>query len=142
VIVDRSTLMSVSTVSYEQTALKFVWKYDEDTLRKSPSLKTLNAYLIKNATQACNTKSSWRGAYFFYLFSLVRGSCRAHFMAYKRVCSTGRPNLFTERSALTANNVFYVFDEMIFFRLISHFAQIGKKNYFINFIFATSTLPH
>ncbi|XP_065333119.1 glutamate-gated chloride channel isoform X1 [Cloeon dipterum] len=54
---------AMESISYEQTAVEYVWKNDEGTLRKSPSLKTLNAYLIKNATQACNTKSSWRGNY-------------------------------------------------------------------------------
>lgn len=48
-------------VSYEQSAITYVWKNDEDTLRKSPSLTTLNAYLIQNATTACPIKASWRG---------------------------------------------------------------------------------
>lgn len=43
-------------VSYEEQAITYVWKNDEDTLRKSPSLTTLNAYLIKNATgEVCCT---------------------------------------------------------------------------------------
>jgi len=49
------------SVSYEQTAITYVWKNDEDTLRKSPSLTTLNAYLISNRTVTCPTKSTWRG---------------------------------------------------------------------------------
>lgn len=40
-----------------------MWKNDEDTLRKSPSLTTLNAYLIKNQTITCPIKSSWRGEF-------------------------------------------------------------------------------
>lgn len=48
------------TVSYEEAQIKYVWKNDEDTLRKSPSLTTLNAYLIKNQTTACD-QNSWRG---------------------------------------------------------------------------------
>ena len=48
-------------VSYEQSAITYVWKNDEDTLRKSPSLTTLNAYLIQNQTLACEVKGSWRG---------------------------------------------------------------------------------
>ncbi|GAB0090316.1 Neurotransmitter-gated ion-channel ligand-binding domain [Sergentomyia squamirostris] len=48
-------------VSYEQSAITYVWKNDEDTLRKSPSLTTLNAYLIQNQTIACPIKASWRG---------------------------------------------------------------------------------
>lgn len=48
-------------VSYEQSAIRYVWRNDEDTLRKSPSLTTLNAYLIKNATITCPIKNSWRG---------------------------------------------------------------------------------
>lgn len=48
-------------VSYEQTAIKYVWKNDEDTLRKSPSLTSLNAYLISNQTIECTAKASWRG---------------------------------------------------------------------------------
>lgn len=43
------------------TSIKYVWKNDEDVLRKSPSLTTLNAYLINNSTLICPTKSSWRG---------------------------------------------------------------------------------
>lgn len=40
-----------------------MWKNDEDTLRKSPSLTTLNAYLIKNATDVCDVKGNWRGMF-------------------------------------------------------------------------------
>ncbi|KAI5724021.1 hypothetical protein M8J76_014277 [Diaphorina citri] len=47
-------------VSYEQSAIEYVWKNDEDTLRKSPSLTTLNAYLITNRTISCPTKTTWR----------------------------------------------------------------------------------
>lgn len=55
-------LIFSSTVSYEEQAISYVWKNDEDTLRKSPSLTTLNAYLIKNATDVCDVKGNWRGA--------------------------------------------------------------------------------
>jgi hypothetical protein len=55
-------LFSISSVSYEQSAITYVWKNDEDTLRKSPSLTTLNAYLIQNQTIACEIKGSWRGS--------------------------------------------------------------------------------
>lgn len=61
-------------VSYEQSAITYVWKNDEDTLRKSPSLTTLNAYLIQNATTACPIKASWRGKHihiFFYKFIIL-----------------------------------------------------------------------
>ncbi|XP_046385844.1 pH-sensitive chloride channel 2 isoform X3 [Ischnura elegans] len=51
---------AMESISYEQTAVTYVWKNDEDTLRKSPSLTTLNAYLIRNQTIPCSTKSSWR----------------------------------------------------------------------------------
>ena len=51
----------LSSVSYEQTAITYVWKNDEGTLRKSPSLTSLNAYLIKNQTITCPIKVSWRG---------------------------------------------------------------------------------
>ncbi|XP_046385906.1 glutamate-gated chloride channel isoform X10 [Ischnura elegans] len=54
---------AMESISYEQTAVTYVWKNDEDTLRKSPSLTTLNAYLIRNQTIPCSTKSSWRGNY-------------------------------------------------------------------------------
>lgn len=53
-------------VSYEQSAITYVWKNDEDTLRKSPSLTTLNAYLIQNQTIPCPIKASWRGKRLFY----------------------------------------------------------------------------
>ncbi|XP_037043159.1 gamma-aminobutyric acid receptor subunit alpha-6 isoform X9 [Bradysia coprophila] len=52
---------AMESISYEQSAITYVWKNDEDTLRKSPSLTTLNAYLIQNATTACPIKASWRG---------------------------------------------------------------------------------
>ncbi|CAO1353653.1 unnamed protein product [Diamesa serratosioi] len=54
---------AVESISYEQSAITYVWKNDEDTLRKSPSLTTLNAYLIQNQTLACEVKGSWRGNY-------------------------------------------------------------------------------
>ncbi|XP_034829715.1 glutamate-gated chloride channel isoform X38 [Maniola hyperantus] len=51
---------ALESISYEQSAITYVWKNDEDTLRKSPSLTTLNAYLIKNQTIPCPNKASWR----------------------------------------------------------------------------------
>ncbi|XP_068081561.1 glutamate-gated chloride channel isoform X5 [Anabrus simplex] len=54
---------AMESISYEQTALKYVWKNDEATLRKSPSLTSLNAYLIRNQTDRCPIKSIWRGNY-------------------------------------------------------------------------------
>lgn len=55
--------ITIFPVSYEQSAITYVWKNDEDTLRKSPSLTTLNAYLIQNQTIACPIKASWRGKF-------------------------------------------------------------------------------
>ncbi|KAJ6644484.1 Glutamate-gated chloride channel, partial [Pseudolycoriella hygida] len=52
---------AMESISYEQSAITYVWKNDEGTLRKSPSLTTLNAYLIQNATTTCPIKASWRG---------------------------------------------------------------------------------
>ncbi|XP_058831265.1 gamma-aminobutyric acid receptor subunit alpha-4 isoform X19 [Topomyia yanbarensis] len=52
---------ALESISYEQSAIRYVWKNDEDTLRKSPSLTTLNAYLIQNQTITCPIKASWRG---------------------------------------------------------------------------------
>ncbi|XP_053603680.1 glutamate-gated chloride channel isoform X16 [Plodia interpunctella] len=54
---------ALESISYEQSAINYVWKNDEDTLRKSPSLTTLNAYLIQNQTIPCPIKASWRGNY-------------------------------------------------------------------------------
>ncbi|XP_051173879.1 glutamate-gated chloride channel isoform X13 [Leptopilina boulardi] len=54
---------AIESISYEQTAITYVWKNDEGTLRKSPSLTTLNAYLIQNQTITCPIKASWRGNY-------------------------------------------------------------------------------
>ncbi|KYM79750.1 Glutamate-gated chloride channel subunit beta, partial [Atta colombica] len=51
---------AIESISYEQTAITYVWKNDEGTLRKSPSLTALNAYLIKNQTITCPIKVSWR----------------------------------------------------------------------------------
>lgn len=56
-------VQTIAIVSYEQSHITYVWKNDEDTLRKSPSLTTLNAYLIQNATTICPIKASWRGKY-------------------------------------------------------------------------------
>ncbi|XP_037029932.1 glutamate-gated chloride channel-like, partial [Bradysia coprophila] len=50
---------AMESISYEQSAITYVWKNDEDTLRKSPSLTTLNAYLIQNATTACPIKRNY-----------------------------------------------------------------------------------
>jgi hypothetical protein len=61
--------LSVSTVSYEQSAITYVWKNDEATLRKSPSLTTLNAYLITNQTVQCEVKGSWRGLSHMLIYS-------------------------------------------------------------------------
>lgn len=54
-------VVTLPPVSYEQTAITYVWKNAEDTLRKSPSLTTLNAYLIDNKTITCPIKAIWRG---------------------------------------------------------------------------------
>ncbi|KAK9878929.1 hypothetical protein WA026_003751 [Henosepilachna vigintioctopunctata] len=54
---------SMESISYEVNTIEYVWKNDEDVLRKSTSLKTLNAYLIDNKTIECPVKSSWRGNY-------------------------------------------------------------------------------
>ncbi|CAO1353675.1 unnamed protein product [Diamesa serratosioi] len=54
---------ALESISYEKSAITYVWKNDEDTLRKSPSLTTLNAYLIQNQTVPCEVKGSWRGNY-------------------------------------------------------------------------------
>ncbi|KYN42671.1 Glutamate-gated chloride channel subunit beta, partial [Trachymyrmex septentrionalis] len=58
---------AIESISYEQTAITYVWKNDEGTLRKSPSLTALNAYLIKNQTITCPIKVSWRGLTAFAL---------------------------------------------------------------------------
>lgn len=59
-----------TVVSYELSHITYVWKNDEDTLRKSPSLTTLNAYLIQNATTTCPIKASWRGKFRIKFVSL------------------------------------------------------------------------
>ncbi|XP_071050943.1 glutamate-gated chloride channel isoform X10 [Onthophagus taurus] len=60
---DPLCTFAMESISYEQSMIQYVWKNGEDVLRKSPSLKSLNAYLIENQTSACPTKSSWRGNY-------------------------------------------------------------------------------
>ncbi|XP_018327652.1 glutamate-gated chloride channel isoform X5 [Agrilus planipennis] len=57
---DPKCVFAMESISYEQSLIKYVWKNDETTLRKSPSLTTLNAYLISNKTIDCPTKASWR----------------------------------------------------------------------------------
>jgi len=56
-------------VSYEMSAIKYVWKNDESTLKKSPSLKTLNAYLDRNHTTECPSTGSWRGKIIYFKFT-------------------------------------------------------------------------
>ncbi|KAH1027391.1 glycine receptor subunit alpha-4 isoform X6 [Dendroctonus ponderosae] len=60
---DPKCTFSMESISYEITSINYVWKNDEDVLRKSPSLTTLNAYLINNQTLICPIQSSWRGNY-------------------------------------------------------------------------------
>ncbi|XP_030761974.1 glutamate-gated chloride channel isoform X11 [Sitophilus oryzae] len=60
---DPKCTFSMESISYETTSMNYVWKNDEDVLRKSPSLTTLNAYLINNQTLPCPVQSSWRGNY-------------------------------------------------------------------------------
>ncbi|XP_034247657.1 glutamate-gated chloride channel isoform X6 [Thrips palmi] len=60
---DPQCSFAMESISYEQNQIRYVWKNDEDTLRTSPSLTSLNAYLIKNSTIPCPTKASWRGNY-------------------------------------------------------------------------------
>ncbi|KAL5235474.1 hypothetical protein ACI65C_002884 [Semiaphis heraclei] len=60
---DPQCTFSMESISYEMSAIKYVWKNDESTLKKSPSLKTLNAYLDRNHTTECPSTGSWRGNY-------------------------------------------------------------------------------
>ncbi|XP_064212065.1 pH-sensitive chloride channel isoform X26 [Tribolium castaneum] len=57
---DPECSFSLESISYEMKSIKYVWKNDEDVLKKSSSLATLNAYLIKNQTSECNHKNNWR----------------------------------------------------------------------------------
>ncbi|XP_044259895.1 glutamate-gated chloride channel isoform X5 [Tribolium madens] len=57
---DPECSFSLESISYEMKSIKYVWKNDEDVLKKSSSLATLNAYLIKNQTSECNQKNNWR----------------------------------------------------------------------------------
>lgn len=49
-------------VSYEEDRLKFVWHNQKGYLRKSESLKELNAYLQSNITENC-TSAHERGKF-------------------------------------------------------------------------------
>ncbi|CAH1374478.1 unnamed protein product [Tenebrio molitor] len=60
---DPECSFSLESISYEMKSIKYVWKNDEDVLKKSASLATLNAYLIKNQTLECNWNNNWRGNY-------------------------------------------------------------------------------
>ncbi|KAH0809831.1 hypothetical protein GEV33_012960 [Tenebrio molitor] len=57
---DPECSFSLESISYEMKSIKYVWKNDEDVLKKSASLATLNAYLIKNQTLECNWNNNWR----------------------------------------------------------------------------------
>lgn len=54
------------------SAIKYVWKNDESTLKKSPSLKTLNAYLDRNHTTECPSTGSWRGKIVYFMFMIIK----------------------------------------------------------------------
>ncbi|XP_030761966.1 glutamate-gated chloride channel isoform X3 [Sitophilus oryzae] len=69
---DPKCTFSMESISYETTSMNYVWKNDEDVLRKSPSLTTLNAYLINNQTLPCPVQSSWRGMELFGNYSCLR----------------------------------------------------------------------
>ncbi|XP_028133159.1 glutamate-gated chloride channel isoform X3 [Diabrotica virgifera virgifera] len=76
---DPTCTFSMESISYEMTAIKYVWKNGEDVLRKSPSLMTLNAYLINNSTLVCPIKSSWRGNYSCLMVELIFTRDRAFY---------------------------------------------------------------
>ncbi|XP_055377221.1 glutamate-gated chloride channel isoform X2 [Condylostylus longicornis] len=59
---DPKCSFSMESISYELSHIKYIWKNDDTTLKNSPSLTALNAYLISNATILCPIKS-WRGNY-------------------------------------------------------------------------------
>ncbi|XP_065566566.1 glycine receptor subunit alpha-2-like isoform X1 [Artemia franciscana] len=52
---------SVESISYERDRMVYQWSDDEGTLRKTPSLSSLNAYLIENSTTLCPDRFRWRG---------------------------------------------------------------------------------
>ncbi|XP_074041060.1 pH-sensitive chloride channel 1 isoform X15 [Leptinotarsa decemlineata] len=76
---DPTCTFSMESISYEMTSMRYVWKNDEDVLRKSPSLMTLNAYLINNSTLICPIKSSWRGNYSCLMVELIFTRDRAFY---------------------------------------------------------------
>lgn len=59
---DPKCSFAMESISYEEKQISYIWKNDEATLKNSPSLTTLNAYLVENATILCPIKS-WRGNY-------------------------------------------------------------------------------
>lgn len=69
----------VFLVSYEESAITYVWKNDEGTLRKSPSLTTLNAYLVKNGTIICPKLATWRGNIILYALIFFIQSTLFHY---------------------------------------------------------------
>lgn len=48
-----------STVSHEKDQLELVWS-SKVPVQRSPSLKTINAYMIRNETGRCNKRHHWR----------------------------------------------------------------------------------
>ncbi|XP_023313241.1 glutamate-gated chloride channel [Anoplophora glabripennis] len=76
---DPKCTFSMESISYEVSSIKYVWKNAEEVLRKSPSLTTLNAYLINNATSVCPQKSSWRGNYSCLMVELIFTRDRAFY---------------------------------------------------------------
>ncbi|XP_050443495.1 glutamate-gated chloride channel-like [Adelges cooleyi] len=77
---DPQCTFSMESISYEMSAIKYVWKNDESTLKKSPSLKTLNAYLDRNHTTECPSTGSWRGNYSCLQVDLIFTRDRAFYV--------------------------------------------------------------
>lgn len=104
-------------VSYEQSAITYVWKNDEDTLRKSPSLTTLNAYLIQNQTIPCPIKASWRGKIYdcsYLLITYIQHINIASKTLYKRKISSKSYIFFALYGSLVTRIRYFVEAHLIF----------------------------
>ncbi|XP_049797673.1 glutamate-gated chloride channel [Schistocerca nitens] len=95
---------AMESISYEQKYITYVWKNSEETLRKSPSLTTLNAYLIKNATTECEKKSIWREE--DYSEDGYTGDCRCS-LCQRRFEEQGNYSCLKVDLSFTRDRAFY-----------------------------------
>lgn len=136
-----SSTFHLTIVSYEAHAIKYVWKNDEDTLRKSPSLTTLNAYLTKNSTDNCEEKGNWRGedwnTFFISSLNLKNGRWQVHLNFFFHRLYKGNYSCLKVELTFTRDRAFYFTTVFIPGEEYTSFSEgwkCGGNFSFLNFI--------